>query len=180
MGQSKEQKKLFAEITASLNALKQPSAAQSYLDTQALEAGKFLESGDYRNTPKNAFFSIEDPAVENQRRRVMMDSLGSGTTALASNSANSPNSTALSLNRQYLDDKWSRDSAANYQNQVADASQRITGAVQNSANSTLQRQNAILNGQMGALQVAPRRSSLWGDLLRGGLSIGGSLAEKFL
>jgi hypothetical protein len=168
MGLSKEEKKLFAQITASLDKMNTPSAAQSFLDTQAMAAGNWIAGGDYRTRPSNAFIAIEDPAVENDRRRMMMDSAGSGTSALASGGADP---TAIALNSQYLNDRWARDSAANYQNQVAGVADRATGAVANSANSAFQRQSAVLQGQMGAMGVAPKKSNLFGQILQGGLQV---------
>lgn len=162
---------MYQEITATLQQMKQPSAAQKFMDDQAMQASQWLAGGDYRNTPNNMFLSLEDPAVENERRRTMLDSLGSGVTALAENGANS---TALALNKDYLNDKWARDSAANYQDQISQASQRTLGALGASADASLNRQNSLLQGQMGALSKAPKTSSIWGDLIRGGISMASS------
>lgn len=171
MGLSREEKKLFADITATLNQMKQPSAAQQFLDNQAMEAANWVSRGDYRTRPNNAFFSIEDPTIANQQRKVMLDSVGDGVSALANGTADS---TALALNKDYLNDKWARDSAANYQDQVSDFANRATGALGGSANAEAQRQSNLLSGQLSAMQVAPKKTSLFSSLIKGGISLAGN------
>lgn len=122
----------------------------------------WIKKGDYTQRPKNLFFNYADPAARNRKRELMMNSRPQGIAALGAGSAN-PN--LLMLNRQNLDDEWARDSAAQYESDVAEAQARATGMLGGIAGLENQRELGALAATSGAYNTQLAKPSWWQILL---------------
>jgi hypothetical protein len=127
--------------------------AQKFLTDTALKDARFLEGGDFRNTPRSMFLNFDSPIEERKRYEMQTNANQTGTFALGNNGALGQ---ATALQGNYLKDKFARDSSQNFQNNIATAATNVRGALGQASSAELQRQGfqseremAILNALAG-------------------------------
>lgn len=122
----------------------------------------WIKKGDYTQRPKNLFFNYADPAARMKKRELMMNARPQGIAALGMGSAN-PN--LLALNRQNLNDEFARDTAAQYESDVADARSRATGILGNVAGLENQRELGALGATTSSFNTRMNKPKWWEILL---------------
>lgn len=176
MGMSREQKQLYNTMNQLLQKQMQPESnpAQNFLTNQALESAEFIKSGDYRQLPKNSYFNFEMP--EEQRRKYMesINIGGEGRFALGDNAGEGK---AMGLAKNYLADKFARDTSLNFQNNISNASNNITAGLQQASGYKTGNDAAIINALQSAYSMAPKGFS-WSGLIGGALNAGTQLLSK--
>lgn len=111
------------EQAASIAAVRQPSAGEAALTSEATGLMDWIKKGDYTSRPKNLFFNAMDPAERQRKRELMMNAGPQGVAALGQGA----NPNLLALNRQNLQDEWARDTAGQYEQDVSQAGIRASG-----------------------------------------------------
>ncbi len=167
MGMSKEEKALYAKMTAAIDKMSQPQSnpAQDFLTNSAIEGANFLKGGDYRQLPKGQFFNFEMPEEQMRRYRDLTNVGSEGTFALGDNAGSGQ---AMGIQKQYLQDKFARDASQNYQNNVAGGADNVYQGLQQAAGAKAGNDQAIISGLQSLFQMAPkgfRWSSLLGPAL---------------
>lgn len=160
------------EQATSLAAVRQPSAGEAALTSEATGLMDWIKKGDYTTRPKNLFFNYADPATRARKRELMMNSRPQGIAALGYGSAN-PN--LLAMNRQNLQDEWARDEAAQYESDVSQAGIRAAGMLGDVAGLENQREGLALGATSGMWNTRDSRPRWWESLLgmaRSGVSAG--------
>ena len=122
----------------------------------------WIRKGDYTSRPKNLFFNFADPAARQRKRELMMNAGPQGTAALGMGSAN-PN--LLAMNRQNLNDEWARDTAGQYESDVAQAGLRASGILGDVAGLENQREGAALGATTSSFNTQIAKPSWWQILL---------------
>lgn len=152
------------EQSASLAAVRQPSAGEAALTSEATGLMDWIHKGDYTTRPKNLFFNYADPAARARKRELMMNSAPQGTAALGMGATN-PN--LLAMNRQNLNDEWARDEAGQYEQDVSQAGLRATGILGDVAGLENQREGAALGSTTSMWNTRDARPRWWETLLNG-------------
>ena len=143
---SKKQKpkpdpEVAAHQNQSLATIRQPTAGEAALTSEATGLMDWVKAGDYRKRPKNLFFNYADPAERDRQRRTQMNAGGQGIYALGA-----PDPNLLASQKQNLDDEWARDTAGQYEQDVSQAGIRAAGELGDVA----QLANARNLGALGA------------------------------
>lgn len=150
------------EQATSLAAVRQPSAGEAALTSEATGLMDWIHKGDYTQRPKNLFFNYSDPAERNRKRELMMNSGPQGTAALGMGATN-PN--LLAMNRQNLNDEWARDTAGQYEHDVSQAGMRASGMLGDVAGLENQREMGALAATSGAYNTQLNKPKWWEILL---------------
>jgi hypothetical protein len=168
MGMSKEEKALYAKLTAALDKQANPASnpAQEFLTNQALSGGDFISKGDFRTLPKGMYFNFEMPGEQLQKYRNAVNVGSEGSFALGDGAGAGK---AMGLSKQYLVDKFARDSAQNYQNNIAQASANVNQGLQQASGYQTGQQQAVIGALQSAMQVAPK-GFRWSSLIPGAIS----------
>lgn len=149
-----------------------------------MAAAELLKSRDYRNLNKdgNMLLNFEMPAEEQRKREILTNASKSGTFGLADN-ASAGKATALA--GQYMQDKFARDSAQNFQNNIQRAGDTTRGVLATAAGGTAdanaleqQRRLAALNS-LGSLYNTQKSTNSQGGagILGGILGAGAGVAS---
>lgn len=176
MGMSKEQKALYAQMTAMLAQMQNPKTnpAQEYLTNEALQGAEFLKKGEFSALPKGMYFDFKMPQEDILKYKKLTNVGQGGTFALANNSAGGRGK-AQALQGKYLGDRFARDTMQNYQDNISGAARNIRGGLQQASGYQTNQQGAIMNALSQTYQHAPKGFN-WGSLLGG---IGG-IASSFI
>jgi len=176
MGMSKEQKALYAQMTAMLAQMQNPKSnpAQEWLTNEALQGAEYMKRGEFSTLPKGMFFDFKMPAEDIKKYKKLTNVGQGGTFALARN-GESGRGKAQALQGKYLSDRFARDTMQNYQDNISNASKNIRGGLQQASGYQTNQQGAIMNALQSTYQNAPKGFS-WGGLL-GGI---GSMAGSFI
>lgn len=168
MGMSKEEKALFAKLSAAIDKQMQPQSnpAQQFLTNQSLQGADFINKGDFRTLPKGMYFNFEMPGEQLKKYKDALNSGSEGTFALGDN-AGAGN--AMGLNKQYLMDKFARDTSQNYQNNIAQASSNVNAGLQQASGYETGQQQAVIGSLQAGLSAAPK-GFRWSSLLPGAIS----------
>ncbi len=174
---SKEQKALYAQMTAMLAQMQNPATnpAQQYLTNEALAGADYLKKGDFSTLPKGMFFDFKMPQEDIARYKKLTNVNQGGTFALANNMGAGGRSKAQALQGKYLSDRFARDTQQNYQDNISKASGNIRGGLQQAAGYKTNQDSAIMSALNQTYQHAPKGFN-WGSLLGG---IGG-MASSFI
>lgn len=181
----KSTKALEAEILRLLRSMQSQgppkNEAQEYLTAQALKGSKWLDKRDFRDLSQaGGFFSFEDPATQNARRRTITNANATGTFALADNAGATR---GLKIQNQYLDDAFARDTAANFQQNISDAAGTVRqGLMQSSdaqyaANALEQQRRLSILDAFNKLYQS-KKSGGGGGFLQGLLGAGGAIGAS--
>ena len=117
------------------------------ISDQAIDIANWAKGGDFRSAPKGVFWDLVDPAINKRQRELAMNTKAQGVAAFGS-----PNTTLLNLNKQNLDDEFSRDSAMNYQNQVSNTVNSARGIIGGLGNQETEKRFNLLNTLGGMSQ----------------------------
>lgn len=152
----KETKQLYQTMIKLLNQqMNQPKPENKpldYLTQQAIQGADLLKSRDYRDLSKNGnmFFDFQLPAEQQKARAMAYNANQTGTFALGSG-GNSGATKAFGLQDKFLKDKFARDTAQNFQDNIQQAGANIRGGLATAAGGTadanaqeIARQQAIL------------------------------------
>lgn len=175
MGLSKEQKRLMAELSAAIASLRNPASNpyQQYLGNEALAGAEYFKKGDFSTLPKGMFFDFQMPVEQLKQYKKLANVNQGGTFALAQG-GNGGKSRAQQLQSQYLGDRFARDAAQNYQDNIARAADRVKGGLAQAAGERSSNQQAIISALGNMYQLQPEKKGFnWGGILGG---IGGALA----
>lgn len=156
------------EQKASLAAVRTPSAGEQFLTNEATSMLDTIKAGDYTKRPKNIFFNFADPAQRAAQREMMFNAGNQGVFALGA-----PDPNLLAVNRQNLTDEHARDSAAQYEQDWADAGIRATGMLGNVASLENQREGSALGATTSMWNTRDARPR-WYETLIGGASTAAS------
>lgn len=166
-----------AEIAALKNPANNP--AQQYLTNEALAGAEFLKKGEYSSLPKGMFFDFQAPAANIDRYKKMVNVGQGGTFALGDNAGMG---NAMATQKNYLSDKFARDEANNYQNNIREAAGTIRGALGGAAGAKSDNDARILQalqGMTGAIGQMPQSQSKLGSILGLIGGIGSSAITKW-
>lgn len=122
----------------------------------------WIKKGDYTQRPKNLFFNAMDPAERQRKRELMMNAGPQGVAALGQGA----NPNLLALNRQNLQDEWARDTAGQYEQDVAQAGQRASGILGDVAGLENARELGTLGATTGAYNIKVAKPPWWQVLLQ--------------
>jgi hypothetical protein len=165
MGMSKQEKALYAQLTAAITAMQNPKTnpAQDYLTTQALSGADWINKGEFSSLPKGMFFDFQAPAQQIEQYKKYADVGQGGTFALADNAGRGA---ATQNQSQYLKDRFARDASQNYQTNVANAAGNIQGALGQAAGAKTGNDQAVI-GALNSLFNSDKlkKTSIWGSLL---------------
>lgn len=175
---------LMSQIASLNDRIAHPpiSAAQQRLDEQSLKGSDWLQKRDFRNM-KDAgqFFSFEAPAEQEKRRKVVTDAAQGGTFGLADSGGETQ---ATQLQSKYLSDKFSRDDAQNFQDNIAGSAQGVKEGLNQSSNAAAGRASDSLQGSLGIMNTlgslynnAKKGGGFWSNFAKG--AIGGAAAFGF-
>lgn len=177
MGMSREEKALYAQLTAAIAAMQNPKTnpAQEYLTQNAIAGADFLKKGDFSQLPKGQFFNFELPAQQNEMYKKYANVNQGGTFALANNqSEQGPKSQAQVLQSKYLSDRFARDASQNYQNNISNAAQNITGSLQQASGYQTNLDSNVINSLSGLFNspILKKQGIPWGSILGAGATVG--------
>ena len=109
-GNSREQQQrenaAFQQQQAAITEARQPTAAELWRDAQVKARGDYIAAGDFTRAPPGAVTSNALAGVTQRKRNEALNAPALGNTALGGGGQ----STALALNRQYLDNKSEQES----------------------------------------------------------------------
>ena len=176
----KKSKQIYNELLAQIRKMNDPAAnpAQQMLTNEALGAANWLKAGDFSQLPKGMFFDFEGPAEQLKRYNAAANVSKDGTFALGQDSGGMAGR-AMDTQSKYLGDKFARDVAQNYQNNIANVRTNAMGALQQSAGATSQNQSAVVGALSNLYQSMPKGNSWLGGLLSMGGSLGAAALNKF-
>lgn len=149
------------EQATSLAAVRQPSAGEAALTGEATGLMDWIKKGDYTTRPKNLFFNAMDPAERQRKRELMMNAGPQGVAALGQGA----NPNLLALNRQNLQDEWARDTAGQYEQDVAQAGIRASGMLGDVAGLENSRELGALAATSGSYNTQLNKPKWWQVLL---------------
>lgn len=126
----KQTKALYNQLTALLNKqMNTPppvNEPQKYLTDKAMQAAKDMETNNFSTMPKSMFFNFQRPAEQKRQRETLMNAAQTGTFGLADNGGASK---ATQIQTGYMKDKFARDAAQNFQDNVGAGSAAIQNAL---------------------------------------------------
>lgn len=176
MGQSREQKELYRQMTALIAQMQKPQSnpAQEWLTNQALSAANTLSTGEYsKQLPKGMFFDFQMPSERNAQYKKLANVNQGGTFALANQGGAGARSQAQALQGKYLADRFARDSSQQYQNDITNAWQNVRQGLGQASGYQTNQQQAVLGALGNLYSSMPQKQSPWGSIL--GLA-GGALS----
>jgi hypothetical protein len=153
------------EQSASLAAVRSPSAGEQYLTNEATSLLDTIKAGDYTKRPKNVFFNFADPAQRAAQREMMFNAGGQGTFALGA-----PDPNLLALNKQNLDDEYARDTAGQYEQDWSNAGLRAAGMLGDVASLENQREGSALGATTSMWNTRDSRPRWYETLFSGARS----------
>jgi len=178
MGMSKEGRAIFAKLTAALDKQANPAEnpAQQFLTNQALAGADFINKGDFRTLPKGQYFNFEMPEEQLKQYKEAVNVGNEGSFALGDNEGAGK---SMELSKQYLIDKFARDSSLNFQNNIAQANENVNQGLQQASGYQTNQNSAVISALQGAMQVAPK-GFRWSSLLPGAISGAANVASGLL
>ena len=159
------------------------NAPESYLVNQAMKSAKDMETGDFRTLPKNMFFNFSRPAEEMKQYQMLTNAGATGTFGLADSNGQTK---ATALQGEYMKDKFARDSAQGFQQNVSNAADNVQNALAGASGMEAQRigfENQREMGIMNALsnlyqtQKSVNSQGGIGSMMGGILGAAGSLGS---
>ena len=143
----KKQDKVYAELMAMIKSMQDPAKnpAQQYLTNEALAGAEFLKKGEYGQLPKGMFFNFQGPAEQIKQYQKFANVGREGTFGLGDGGGMGA---AMDTQSKFLGDRFARDAAQNYQNNIAGAAADIRGGLASAAGAKSSNDQAII----GALQ----------------------------
>lgn len=181
MGMSREEKNLYAQLTAALSRMQNPESnqAQNYLTQNAIAGADWLKKGDFSSLPKGMFFNFQMPNEQLANYKKAASVNQGGTFALAGNDMNG-RSRATSVQGKYLQDRFARDAAQNFQSNISNAAGNIQGALGQAAGATAQNQAGVIQALQGTMGLGQfNRPSIWGSVLGAAGGLGAAAMRAF-
>lgn len=176
----KKEKEIYSSLLAAIKNMQNPAAnpAQNALTTEALAAADFFKKGDFTSLPKGMIFDFDNPVQQRENYLKTMNAGNEGTFALGAGTGGGDGA-ARSADTQgkYLNDKFARDAAANYQDNVREASGRAQNMLTQAAGSTQQNQSSIVGALQNLYGAVPKGNSWLGGLLSMGGAIGSAALQ---
>lgn len=172
------QNQIYSQLLAAITKLQNPESnqAQNFLTQEAMAGANFLKKGDFSQLPKGMFLDFKMPAeMVNAYKRAINVNQG-GTFALAGGAGGDMGgrTNAQALQSKYLSDKFARDSAQNYQDNISNAAGNIRGALAQSAGATAQNQMGVIGALQGLYgSPALNKPGIGGQLLGMAGALGG-------
>jgi len=175
----KKQDAIYSQLLAAITKLQNPenNKAQNFLTTEAMAGAEFLKKGDFSQLPKGMFFDFKMPAEMMNAYKKAINVNQGGTFALAGGGGGDMGgrTKAQSLQSKYLSDKFARDSAQNYQDNIANAAGNIRGSLAQAAGATTQNQMGVIGALQGLYgSPALNKPGIGGQLLGMAGSLGGA------
>jgi len=175
----KRQDQIYSQLLAAITKLQNPenNKAQNFLTTEAMAGAEFLKKGDFSQLPKGMFFDFKMPAEMMNAYKKAINVNQGGTFALAGGGGGDMGgrTKAQSLQSKYLSDKFARDSAQNYQDNIANAAGNIRGSLAQAAGATTQNQMGVIGALQGLYgSPALNKPGIGGQLLGMAGSLGGA------
>lgn len=159
-----------------IQQMNQPSESERMLQSRAANTMNWLDSRDYRNLPTGTFIDFSTPAENMKRYETLMNASQNGTNAIGSDGG-----AAGKLQQKFMQDRFARDDAANFQQNVQRMAGEATNVLGSTAGMEMQRRMGAMNavgGAYGQLASQPRQS-LWGSILGAGATIGAAAIKKW-
>lgn len=148
--------------------------AQSYLTTEALAGADWLKKGDFSSLPKGMFFDFQMPGEQLKQYNSAANATKTGTFALGAGDDGGMSGRVMDTQSKYLADKFGRDTAQNYQNNIAGVGQKVQGALTQASGAKSGNDAAIMSALQGLMSSPMLNKPGIGGALIGALgSIGG-------
>lgn len=154
------------------------SPAQQRLDEESMKGSDWLKSRDFRDMKNSGmFFNFDQPADQNRRRTTITNAAQGGTFGLADTNGETG---ATQLQSKYLADKFARDDAQNFQNNVAQGAQGVIGGLTQSSNAAAAQDARDLQGRESVLSTLgnvynnQKSGFNWGSLIGLGATVAGA------
>lgn len=177
----KRMEAMIAQMQAQISKMSEPknNPALDFLTNEALSGAEYLKKGDYSQMPKGMFFDYKNPVEQNQQYKKAINVNQGGTFALADNGGAG---NAMGLQKQFLSDKFARDSAQNYQDNISNSAGSIRSALGGVASGKGEQDTRIMSamqGLTGILGAMPEKKKWWESIIGPAAGIAGSLITKF-
>lgn len=150
--------------------------SQQFLTNQALEGANYFQKGEFSTLPKGMFFDFKMPQEDILKYKKLTNVGQGGTFALARNGEGG-RSRAQALQGKYLSDRFARDTMQNYQDNISNASGRVTAGLQQAAGAKSGQDSQVISALQNMYSMManqPEKKSKWGSILGGIGSIAGS------
>lgn len=174
----KKQNAVYAEMMALLKKMQNPeeNKAQNFLTTEALAGADWLKKGDFSQLPKGMFFDFQMPA-EQMRQYEKASNVGrTGTFALGDHGGMGA---AVKTQSQFLGDKFARDAAQNYQNNVRGVGDKVQNSLIQASGAKSQNDSAVITALQNLYgSPALNKPGVGGALIGAIGGIGGGLMNS--
>lgn len=150
--------------------------SQQFLTNQALEGANYFQKGEFSTLPKGMFFDFKMPQEDILKYKKLTNVGQGGTFALARN-GESGRGKAQALQGKYLSDRFARDTMQNYQDNISNASGRVTAGLQQAAGAKSNQDSQVISALQNMYSMManqPEKKSKWGSILGGIGRIAGS------
>jgi hypothetical protein len=188
----KKTKALYEELLKQIRAMQAaPKPENKPLDLmtqQAMEAAELLKSRDYNNLNKNGnmLLNFEMPAEQQRKRFLTTNAAKGGTFSLADNSGATG---ATKIAGQYMQDRFARDTAQNFQDNIQRAGDTTRATLATAAggvmdaNSLEQQKRLAAMNALGSLYHTQKSvnssNNPLGAILGGAATVGASAITKW-
>ncbi len=174
MGMSKEEKALYAKLTAAVDAQMKPESnpAQERLTNVALSDAESLKSGQLK-------FPYLDLSTSSETRRQLQKIINPSLGGTYGQQNVSGATKANQISGMAMNDQYARDAILNRQNSMFSMASDVNAKLQQASGAKYGNNQAVISGLNSAFQMAPkgfRWSSLLAPALSAGAGIFGALA----
>jgi hypothetical protein len=145
----KKQNAIYAELLKAIKSMQDPKSnpAQDFLTNQAIEAANWMKKGDYSQLPKGMVFDFQMPAEQMKQYQMASNVSKDGTFALGDDGMGSKG--AMATQGKFLGDKFARDAAQNYQNNISGVGQKASAMLGQAAGAKSGNDQAIIAALQG-------------------------------
>lgn len=180
----KKQDAIYSQLLAAITKLQNPESnkAQNFLTTEAMAGADFLKKGDFSQLPKGMFFDFKMPGEMMTAYKKAINVNQGGTFALAGGAGGDMGgrTKAQGLQSKYLSDKFARDSAQNYQDNISNAGGNIRNSLAQAAGATTQNQMGVIGALQGLYgSPALNKPGIGGQLLGMAANLGSAAITKW-
>lgn len=171
---------LIGLINQQINKPAQVNEPQKFLTDKAMQAAKDMETNDFSTMPKNMFFNFQRPAEQKKQYEMLANASQTGTFGLADNGGASK---STQIQTGYMKDKFARDAAQNFQDNIGAGAASVQNALGQASGAEMQRigmddnrMNGIIS-QLSNLYQFKKQANSQGGMLGGILGMAGQLGS---
>lgn len=178
----KKEKEAYNALMAAIRNMQNPASnpAQNALTQEALAAADFFKKGDFTTLPKGYIFDFEDPVKQQEAYKKAINVGNEGVFALGAGTGGGDGAArAVDTQSKYLSDKFGRDTAQNYQNNISNAGMKTREMLAQSAGANSQNQSAVIGALSSLYGTVPKGTSWLGGLLGMAGSLGSAAIGKW-